>query len=32
MPVSFKKDTVEFNQRQLLATNVFDLLSDIVKV
>ncbi len=26
MPVPFKKDPVEFNQRQLYATNIFDLL------
>ena len=28
MPVPFKKDPTDYNQRQLLATNVFDLLSD----
>jgi len=27
MPVPFKKDPTDYNQRQLLATNVFDLLS-----
>ena len=28
MPVPFKKDPTDYNQRQLLATNVFDLLSE----
>ena len=28
MPVPFKKDSTEYNQRTLLATNVFDLLPD----
>jgi transposase len=28
MPVPFKKDPISYNQRQLLATNVFDLLSE----